>query len=55
MASILAIRAENNTLFEIDTELEAEFEAATNEEEQTGVISEEAKQSRPLRGTGQEG
>jgi hypothetical protein len=44
MASISAIRAENNTLFEIDTELEAEFEAATNEEEQTGVISEEAKQ-----------
>jgi len=44
MASISAIRAENNTLFEIDTELEAQFEAATNEEEQTGVISEEAKQ-----------
>lgn len=44
MASISAIRAENNTLFEIDTGLEAQFEAATNEEEQTGVISEEAKQ-----------
>ena len=44
MASISAIRAENNTLFEIDEELEAQFEAATNEEEQTGVISEEAKQ-----------
>ena len=44
MASISAIRAENNTLFEIDTELEAQFEAATNEEEQTGVIGEEAKQ-----------
>lgn len=44
MASISAISAENNTLFEIDTELEAQFEAATNEEEQTGVISEEAKQ-----------
>ena len=44
MASLSAIRAENNTLFEIDTELEAQFEAATNEEEQTGVISEEAKQ-----------
>ena len=44
MASISATRAENNTLFEIDTELEAQFEAATNEEEQTGVISEEAKQ-----------
>jgi outer membrane murein-binding lipoprotein Lpp len=44
MASTPAIRAEDNTLFEIDTELEAQFEAATNEEEQTGVISEEAKQ-----------
>jgi outer membrane murein-binding lipoprotein Lpp len=44
MTSISAIRAENNTLFEIYTELEAQFEAATNEEEQTGVISEEAKQ-----------
>jgi hypothetical protein len=44
MASISTIRAENNTLFEIDAELEAQFEAATNEEEQTGVISEEAKQ-----------
>lgn len=44
MASISAIRAENNTLFEIDAELEAQFEAATNEEEQTGVTSEEAKQ-----------
>jgi hypothetical protein len=44
LASISAIRAENNTLFEIDTELEAQFEAATNEEEQTDVISEEAKQ-----------
>ena len=44
MASISAIRAENNTLFEIDAELEAQFEAATNEQEQTGVISEEAKQ-----------
>lgn len=39
-----AIRAENNTLFEIDAELEAQFEAATKEEEQTGVTSEEAKQ-----------
>jgi hypothetical protein len=36
--------AEKNTLFEIDAELEAKFDAATNEEEQTGVISEEAKQ-----------
>jgi outer membrane murein-binding lipoprotein Lpp len=44
MGSLSAIRAENNTLFEIDTELEAQFEAATNEEEQTGVTSEEAKQ-----------
>lgn len=44
MASISAIRAENNTLFEIDAELETQFEAATNEEEHTGVTSEEAKQ-----------
>lgn len=44
MASIPATRTENNTLFEIDAELEAQFEAATNEEEQTGVTSEEAKQ-----------
>ena len=36
--------AENNTLFEIDEELEARFDAATQEQEQTGVISEETKQ-----------
>ena len=39
-----ATRTENETLFEIDAELEAQFEAATNEEEQTGITSEEAKQ-----------
>lgn len=44
MASISAITAEDSTLFEIDAELEAQFEAATNEEEQTGVISEESQQ-----------
>jgi outer membrane murein-binding lipoprotein Lpp len=46
MASIPATGAEDNTLFEIDAELEAQFEAAMmeEEEEETGVISEEAKQ-----------
>ena len=44
MASTPATTAENNTLFEIDAELEAQFDAATEEEEQTGVISEETKQ-----------
>jgi hypothetical protein len=43
MASISAIRAENNTLFEIDAELEAQFDAATKEQNQTGAIGEEAK------------
>jgi hypothetical protein len=36
--------AENNTLFEIDQELEAAFETASQEQEETGAISEEAKQ-----------
>jgi hypothetical protein len=44
MASISATSAGNNTLFEIDAELEAQFDAATKEQEQTGVIGEEAKQ-----------
>jgi len=43
MASIPAT-AENNTLFEIDKELEAAFDAASQEQEQTGAISEETKQ-----------
>jgi hypothetical protein len=44
MASLPATRAENNTLFEIDAELEAQFDAATKEQDQTGAIGEEAKQ-----------
>jgi hypothetical protein len=44
MASTPATTAENNTLFEIDAELEAQFDAATQEQEQTGVISDETKQ-----------
>jgi len=43
MASIPAT-AENNTLFEIDKELEAAFDAASQEQEETGGISEETKQ-----------
>ncbi len=44
MASTPATTAANNTLFEIDAELEAQFDAATQEQEQTGVISEETNQ-----------
>lgn len=44
MASTPATTADNNTLFEIDAELEAQFDAATQEQEETGGISEEAKQ-----------
>jgi hypothetical protein len=44
MASTPASTAENNTLFEIDADLEAQFDAATQEQEQTGAISEETKQ-----------
>ena len=44
MASTPATTAENNTLFEIDAELEAQFDAASQEQEQTGAISEETKQ-----------
>ncbi len=44
MASTPATTAENNTLFEIDAELEAQFDAATQEQEETGCISEETKQ-----------
>lgn len=44
MTSTPETTAENNTLFEIDAELEARFDAATQEQEQTGVISEETKQ-----------
>lgn len=44
MASTPTITAENATLFEIDAELEAAFDAVTEEQERTGAISEETKQ-----------
>ncbi|MGE5112910.1 MAG: siphovirus Gp157 family protein [Acidobacteriaceae bacterium] len=44
MATISSTSAENSSLFEIDQELEAAFEAATQEEEQTGEIGEETRQ-----------
>ncbi len=43
MASIPAT-AENNTLFEIDKELEAAFDAASQEQDETGAISDETRQ-----------
>jgi hypothetical protein len=44
MASTPATTAESNTLFEIDEELEATFDTAAQEQEQTGAISDETKQ-----------
>jgi len=44
MASTLPITAENASLFEIDQELETAFDAATQEQERTGAISEETQQ-----------
>jgi Siphovirus Gp157 len=44
MASTPATIAENNTLFEIDKELEAAFDAASQEQEETGAISDETQQ-----------
>ncbi len=44
MASTLPTTAENASLFEIDQELETAFDAATQEQEQTGEISEETQQ-----------
>jgi len=44
MASTRATSAENNTLFEIDKELEAAFDAASQEQEETGAISDETQQ-----------
>ena len=44
MASTPATSAENNTLFEIDKELEAAFDAASQEQEETGAISDETQQ-----------
>ena len=44
MASLPTITAENNTLFEIDQELEAAFDAASQEQEETGAISDDNQQ-----------
>jgi hypothetical protein len=43
MASTPATTAENNTLFEIDKELETAFEAASQEQEESGAISDETQ------------
>ncbi len=43
MASTPATTAEKSTLFEIDAELEGEFEAAAEEQQNTGAISEETR------------
>ena len=45
MPTISPTSAENSSLFEIDEELEAAFEAASQEQEQAGEISEETKQN----------
>ena len=44
MATISPAAAENSSLFEIDSELEAAFEAASQEQEQTGEIGAETRQ-----------
>src|SRR5512142_1848435 len=44
MASTLATTAETNTIFEIDKELEAAFDAATQEQQEIGSISDETQQ-----------
>ena len=44
MATISSTSAENSSLFEIDQELEAAFEAASQEQEQTGEIGEDTRQ-----------
>ncbi|MGA2000202.1 MAG: siphovirus Gp157 family protein [Terriglobales bacterium] len=44
MAFTPGTTAETSTLFEIDTELEAAFDAASQEQEQTGTISEQTQQ-----------
>lgn len=43
MSSTPETTAENSNLFEIDKQLEAAFDAASQEQEQTGTISDEAK------------
>lgn len=44
MATISPTTAENSSLFEIDRELETAFDAASQEQEQTGEIGEETRQ-----------
>ncbi len=44
MATTSQPSAENSSLFEIDQELEAAFEAASQEQQQTGEIGEETRQ-----------
>ena len=44
MATTSPANAENSTLFEIDEELEAAFEAASQEQEQNGEISQETRE-----------
>lgn len=44
MATITPTNAENATLFEIDEELEAAFEAASQEQEQNGEICQETRE-----------
>jgi len=44
MASTPTISAEHNTLFEIDQELEAAFDAASQEQEETGALSDNTQQ-----------
>jgi Siphovirus Gp157 len=44
MASTSTITAENNTLFEIDQELEAAFDAASQEQEETGALRGDTQQ-----------
>jgi Siphovirus Gp157 len=44
MATITTTTAENSSLFEIDKELEAAFDAAAEEQERTGTLSDETRQ-----------
>jgi len=44
MASLITTSAHNHSLFEIDKELEAAFDAAAEEQEKTGTLSEEIRQ-----------
>jgi hypothetical protein len=44
MSSTITTTAENNSLFEIDKELETAFDAASEEQERTGTLTEETRQ-----------